>query len=60
MRRNAMIEDPKLRALFESESEEHLQHLDDALLRLEKSPADKALLEEAFREAHSLKGRRAC
>jgi len=51
-----MIEDAKLRELFKAESEEHLQHLDDALLRLEKTPADQALLEEAFREAHSLKG----
>jgi len=51
-----MIEDAKLRELFRAESEEHLQHLDDALLRLEKTPADQALLEEAFREAHSLKG----
>jgi len=52
----AMIEDTKLRELFKAESEEHLQHLDDALLRLEKTPADQTLLEEAFREAHSLKG----
>ena len=51
-----MIEDAKLRELFKAESEEHLQHLDDALLRPEKTPADQALLEEAFREAHSLKG----
>jgi two-component system chemotaxis sensor kinase CheA len=51
-----MIEDSKLRELFQTESEEHLQHLDDALLRLEQTPADPALLEEAFREAHSMKG----
>ncbi len=51
-----MIEDATLRELFKAESQEHLQHLDDALLRLEKNPADQALLEEAFREAHSLKG----
>jgi len=51
-----MIEDAKLRELFKAESEEHLQRLDDALLQLEKTPADQALLEEAFREAHSLKG----
>ena len=51
-----MIEDPTLRELFRTESNEHLQHLDDALLRLEKTPSDKVLLEEAFREAHSLKG----
>ena len=29
-----MIEDPTLRELFRTESGEHLQHLDDALLRL--------------------------
>ena len=51
-----MIEDAALRELFRAESEEHLQHLDDALLQLEKNPADQSLLEEAFREAHSLKG----
>src|SRR3990172_11694137 len=51
-----MIEDPTLRELFRTESGEHLQHLDDALLRLEKNPGDKALLEEAFRDVHSLKG----
>ncbi|MBE0627927.1 MAG: hybrid sensor histidine kinase/response regulator [Burkholderiales bacterium] len=51
-----MIEDAKLRELFKAESEEHLQHLDDALLQLEKTPADRALLEDAFRDAHSLKG----
>ena len=51
-----MIVDAALGELFKTESEEHLQHLDDALLRLEKNHGDKALLEEAFREAHSLKG----
>jgi two-component system chemotaxis sensor kinase CheA len=51
-----MIEDAKLRELFRAESEEHLQRLDDALLQLEKAPADQHLLEEAFREAHSMKG----
>jgi two-component system chemotaxis sensor kinase CheA len=51
-----MIEDAKLRELFRAESEEHLQHLDDALLQLEQAPTEQALLEEAFREAHSLKG----
>jgi two-component system chemotaxis sensor kinase CheA len=51
-----MIEDAALRELFRAESEEHLQHLDDALLQLEKEPTDQPLLEEAFREAHSLKG----
>ena len=51
-----MIEDPELHKLFKAESEEHLSRLDDGLLRLEKTPADSALLEEVFRESHSLKG----
>jgi two-component system chemotaxis sensor kinase CheA len=51
-----MIEDPQLHQLFKAESTEHLARLDDGLLRLEKNCADQALLEEVFREAHSLKG----
>jgi two-component system chemotaxis sensor kinase CheA len=51
-----MIEDPELFRLFKAESEEHLARLDDGLLRLEEIPADAALLEEVFRESHSLKG----
>lgn len=51
-----MIEDKELRGLFKVESEERLQHLDDGLLRLEKTPTDPSLLEDLFREAHSLKG----
>lgn len=51
-----MIEDPELFRLFKAESEEHLARLDEGLLRLEKTPADPALLEEVFRESHSLKG----
>lgn len=51
-----MIEDRTLLELFKSESEEHFQCLDDGLLRLEKAPRDTALVEEMFREAHSLKG----
>ena len=51
-----MIEDPELLRLFKAESAEHLARLDDGLLRLEKTPADQALLEEVFRESHSLKG----
>ncbi len=52
----AMIEDQELCALFKTESEEHLQHLDEGLLRLESNPRDSATLEEVFRAAHSLKG----
>jgi two-component system chemotaxis sensor kinase CheA len=51
-----MIEDPQLHQLFEAESAEHLSRLDDGLLRLEKNGADHEVLEEVFREAHSLKG----
>lgn len=51
-----MIADKELRSLFKIESEERLQHLDSGLLRLEKTPSDQALLEDLFREAHSLKG----
>lgn len=51
-----MIEDPELFRLFRAECEEHLARLDDGLLRLEKTPADPPLLEELFRESHSLKG----
>lgn len=51
-----MIEDLEMRDLFRIESEEHLQQLEDGLLRLEKDPDNTAILEELFREAHSLKG----
>ncbi|MBF0282627.1 MAG: hybrid sensor histidine kinase/response regulator [Zetaproteobacteria bacterium] len=51
-----MIEDQELRALFKIESEEHLQNLDRGVLQLEKTPDDIALVEEMFREIHSLKG----
>lgn len=51
-----MIEDKELRNLFKIESAERLQHLDDGLLQLEKTPVASSLLEDLFREAHSLKG----
>ena len=51
-----MIEDKELAQLFKAESAEHLARLDDGLLRLEKTPADQAILEEVFRESHSMKG----
>lgn len=50
------IEDLELRHLFQIESAEHLQKLDAGLLQLEKTPNDQALIQEIFREAHSLKG----
>ena len=51
-----MIDDSEMRDIFRVESGEHLQALDDGLLRLEKEPLNRAILEELFREAHSLKG----
>lgn len=50
------IEDDELRELFKIESQEHIQALEKGVLRLEADPSDKAILEEVFREAHSLKG----
>jgi two-component system chemotaxis sensor kinase CheA len=43
-------------SIFKAESEEHLQKLNASLLKLEKEPGRTDLLEEIFREAHSLKG----
>ncbi|MDQ3812653.1 MAG: hybrid sensor histidine kinase/response regulator [Armatimonadota bacterium] len=51
-----MIEDKELCDLFKAESEEHLQSLDEGLLRLESNPKDTRTLEQVFRNAHSLKG----
>lgn len=51
-----MINDDEMRDIFRVESGEHLQALDDGLLRLEQAPLDRAILDEVFREAHSLKG----
>lgn len=51
-----IIEDIELRNLFRIESAEHLQKLDAGLLSLEKTPDDPLMIQEVFREAHSLKG----
>ncbi|MBI4389414.1 MAG: Hpt domain-containing protein, partial [Nitrospinae bacterium] len=51
-----MIEDKELRDLYNVESQERLQHLEAGFLRLEREPANPAVLGELFREAHSLKG----
>jgi hypothetical protein len=48
-----MIEDDELRALFQTECEEHLQSLDEGLLRLENEAGESATLEAVFRAAHS-------
>lgn len=51
-----MIKDNEIRNLFKVESDEHLQKIEALLLSLERDPADRTLLEQMFREAHSLKG----
>lgn len=51
-----MIGDPQLQAIFRMESAERLAKLDSGLLSLEKNPANPELLEDLFREMHSLKG----
>ncbi|AFS78587.1 chemotaxis protein CheA [Gottschalkia acidurici 9a] len=42
--------------IFIEESREHLQHMNDNLLELEKNPNEKNLLNEIFRVAHTIKG----
>ncbi|MBN2144508.1 MAG: hybrid sensor histidine kinase/response regulator [Candidatus Aureabacteria bacterium] len=41
---------------FHDEAKDHLQKLNEGLLALEKNPEDAALIEEMFREGHTLKG----
>lgn len=52
----AQIEDQKMRQLFHTECEERLQKLDAGWLQLEKEPSNAVLIEDLFREAHSVKG----
>lgn len=42
--------------MFLDESREHLQSLNDGLLSLENDPEDLSVLNEIFRNAHTLKG----
>ncbi|RKY41561.1 MAG: hybrid sensor histidine kinase/response regulator [Candidatus Makaraimicrobium thalassicum] len=41
---------------FKSETREHIQKLNQGLLKLERAPASKELLEVLMREAHTIKG----
>jgi two-component system chemotaxis sensor kinase CheA len=43
-------------SIFQQESEEQIQNLNDNMLRLEANPKDARIIQEIFREAHSLKG----
>ncbi|HEY1511283.1 MAG TPA: chemotaxis protein CheA [Solirubrobacteraceae bacterium] len=42
--------------MFLAETREHLEHLNLAIVRLEKNPKDQPTVDEIFRIAHSLKG----
>ena len=44
------------KSLFVTESEEHLQIINNSVLALEKNPSDSKILNEIFRSAHTLKG----
>ena len=46
----------ELLPFYLDETDEHIAALNDALLRLEKEPADARALQEAFRMFHSIKG----
>ncbi len=43
-------------AIFKEESKEHIQHLNEGFLSLERDPSQLSLLSELFRHAHSIKG----
>ena len=51
-----LIDDPTLREMFRAESLEHAQNIESGLIALERTPQSTPLLDEVFREAHSLKG----
>ena len=43
-------------SIYKAESREHLEKMNECLIRLEKEADRTDILEEIFREAHSLKG----
>jgi len=46
----------KFIAQYKAETQDHIQKLNDGLLKLEKRPGDQLLLEPLMREAHTIKG----
>lgn len=53
---NEIFADPELASLFVATTTESLDELNQGLLGLEKSPADKDILNTIFRCAHNIKG----
>ena len=51
-----IFEDPELLQAFLVESQELLQQLDHDLLKLESTPTDQEVLNQAFRALHTIKG----
>jgi len=51
-----MVDLSKYKALFLSESGEHLQSLNDCMLKFEQGNFDDDTIAQAFRNAHSIKG----
>jgi len=51
-----MVDLSKYKALFLSESGEHLQSMNDCVLKLEQGNYDQETIAQAFRNAHSIKG----
>ncbi len=51
-----MLDPKKLKSIFISEVEDHLQSLNANLLKLEKRPKEKKILDELMRSAHTIKG----
>lgn len=51
-----MVDFKKLYGVFVDEAMERIAELEDGLLRIEKSPDDKELINTIFRAAHTIKG----
>ncbi|MBF0396998.1 MAG: hybrid sensor histidine kinase/response regulator [Desulfobacterales bacterium] len=51
-----MVEDKEIRDIFKVESADRLTRIMDGLLILDKDPSNMVVIEDIFREAHSLKG----
>lgn len=49
-------QDPEIVAIIVAEAREHLHTVEDALLSLEATPSDRALINEIFRLIHTVKG----
>lgn len=53
---NEFQNDPDMLRDFNTNCDEIMQSLDEQILKLEQAPEDKAIIEEIFRAAHTLKG----